>query len=236
MTNEEAISFFKTFAVDKSGYAPDDFGYSSKAIIQLLYNNRARVVKEYIDSKMPLSHQTIQTLPCIKLEEADMIEDLKIERSGCVWLRSVDPLPTTIKSFSVSSLIGNQSFDYVEWDKLRHKLNSRHKGTRDGKYWTYRDTGDGLRLYILNTEYLESVTQSAVYENPILADQFPKCGETDQYKICNPLNLDFHTQEDLVERIMTKTMVEYLQRVRAMNTDLFNDDTDNTNKEGNPKA
>lgn len=236
MTNSEAISFFKTFAVDKSGYAPDDFGYSSKAIIQLLYNNRARVIKEYLDNKMALSHQTIQTLPCIKLEEVDMIEGIDQERSGCVWLRSVDPIPTTIKTFSVTSTVGSLNFDYVEWDKLRLKLNSRNKGIREGRYWTYRDTGEGLRLYVLNTEYLESVAQNAVYENPILADQFPQCGKTDQFRMCNPLELDFHTQEDLVERIMTKTMVEYLQRVRAMNTDLFNDDVDNTNKEGNPKA
>ena len=236
MTNREAISFFKTFAVDSTGFVPDDYGFSSIAILQLLHNNRARVIKEAIDKRMTLSHQTIQTLACISLEEADMIEDLKQERSDCVWLRSIEPVPTSITTFSVTSTIGSTNFDYVEWDKLRHKMNSRSSSIRNGKYWTYRDTGDGVRLYILNTEWLESVAQNAVYENPILADQFSKCGVTDQHKMCNPLDLDFHTQEDLIERIMTKTIAEYHQRLRLMGADIISDDTDNTRGVGNAKA
>lgn len=235
MTNREAISFFKTFAVDQTGFTPDDYGFSSLAILHLLLNNRAKVVKEALDKKLILSHQTIQTLGCIKLEETDMIENIPQDRSGCLWLRSVDPVPTTIESFSVVSTLGNTRFHFVEWDKLRHKLNSRSKSIREGRYWSYRDTGDGLRIYVLNTEYLESVAQNAVFENPILADQFPQCGETDQHKLCNPLDLSFHTQEDLIERVMTKTIVEYLQRIKAMGADLFNDDTDNTQGSGNPK-
>ena len=57
MTNREAISYFKTFAVDRTGFAPDDYGFSNKSLIQLLFNNRARVIKEMLNVKMLLSHQ-----------------------------------------------------------------------------------------------------------------------------------------------------------------------------------
>lgn len=236
MTNREAISFFKTFAADQTGFSPDDYGLSNLAILHLLLNNRARVIKQAIDERWRLSHQTIQTLACIGLEEADMVEFKGYEKSGCLWMRSIDVVPSSIATFGTYSIIGGENFDFVEWDKLRHKMSSRSRAIRDGRYWTYRNIGDGLRIYLLNTEFLESVSQTGVYENPISADTYPRCGEVDPVKKCSPLDLDFHTQEDLMERILTKSMVEYLQRIKAVGADLLNDDTYNSQGAGNPKA
>jgi hypothetical protein len=222
MKIREIISRWRHFAEDQSGYVSDDTSYSDFAIYDQLVTARAVIVYDRNKSaKEYFSDIMFQTLNCVMFEEVDANECGLIPPSGCKILKSTCPLPNTIKLLSVTSALGNYTFDIVRWDQAEGKLNSRIKSIKDSTFATMRTIGKDQYLYLLNNENLKSATVVALFEDPVKAAQF--CG--DQEALCNPLDLDFHTDYKLIDPVLKYTWDTILSVRRTAKADIINDDT-----------
>jgi hypothetical protein len=222
MTVRDIIARFRHFGEDITGYVSDDTSYSDLAIYDQLVTARAviaydrnRLAKEYFSDVM------FQTLNCVMFNEVDANECGLIPPSGCKILKSTCPIPNTIKLISVTSSLGNNTFDIIRWDQAEGKLNSRIESIKKSTFATIRTIGKDQYLYLLNNENLKNATMVALFEDPVKAAQF--CG--DKEAVCNPLDLDFHTDYKLIDPILKYTWDTISAVRRTAKPDIINDDT-----------
>jgi hypothetical protein len=230
-TYKEIVQLWRHFPLDSSGHISDDIGMSDMAILNHLLDTRSEILSEIHSSGQQLGPQNFQTLSCVELESVTKTHEMPcIPPSGCIWLRSSKPIPRFIKISSVSDIEGHENISFVEWTKAKIKFNSRHKGNRDKKYYTIRDSGEGSYIYILNDDFLKVVSVSAVFEDPRLAREFPGC-ERDLTKIiCNPWDTPFKVDAGLRNKIL-KSAWQILPALRGSTiSDTDNNSLDDTVK------
>ena len=130
MTWLKFIYDFLHFAESKGGYRSDDTPYSDQAILNYLIPARSTILKKIKD----YSDNMFQVLPCIELEEADQELCPKSAMTGCIWLRSVKPVPNTLKVSNLS----NPNYDNIDYRRL-DKLNStsRLPSANTSDYYTF---------------------------------------------------------------------------------------------------
>lgn len=234
-TYRKAVEFYKHPPLDISGFNSDDIGWSDQMILDYILDVRAGELKRRAE-KGKVDKHNVQTLPCIELEEVDLVDCPCAPPTGCMWLRSTSELPRLIKTISVTSIDGNINFNSVDWTKFKYKTTSRIKSTQDKKYYTTKDTGKGTYLYILNDSFLKAVSLSGVFEDPYQAVSYPKCGEVDKEVFCNPWDTDIKTDRGLFDIIM-RTVWQILPAIRygSKTADTVNDASDNTNGVIQPK-
>ncbi len=222
MNVREIISRFRHFGEDVTGYVSDDTSYSDLAIYDQLVTARAVIVYDRNKSaKEYFSDVMFQTLNCVEFEEVDANECGLFPPSGCKILKSTCPIPNTIKLISVTSFLGNYTFDIIRWDQAEGKLNSRIKSVKDATFATMRTIGKDQFIYLLNNENLKGATIVGLFEDPIKAAQF--CGNSEA--LCNPLDLDFHTDYKLIDPVLKYTWDTISSARRTAKPDIANDDT-----------
>jgi hypothetical protein len=222
LTIRKVIEQWKHIAEDMSGYESDDTTYSDYAIYDHLVLARAVIVKdrnkpEYFTDNM------VQTLPCVMFEEVNANECGLIPNAPCTILKTTCPLPNIIKFIGVNEQLG-KNLDMVRWDRVEGKLNSRIASIREEPFFAIRTIGDKQWGYIINHKYMKNGVVSAIFENPIQAAQF--CG--DKEALCNPLEVDFHTDYKLIDPILKLAWNTILTTRRAANYDQNNDDRPDT--------
>lgn len=175
-----------------------------------------------------IGRQDVQTIPCVDLEEAKAEACPCPPPSGMRWLKSKKPLPRFIKLVSITNTLGDINMNYVEWTKIKYKVNSRVKSSRKAKYYTIRDTGEGSFLYILNDDFLKLVSVSGIYESPYDVLSFEGCGEKQLEVICNPWDTPFYASSSTIDNIC-KLAWQVLPTVRnSAPTDPLNNEIDDT--------
>lgn len=214
------IDKYRHFAEDMTGYTSDDTSLSDYALYEQLISSRATIITDR-NKKEYFTHTMFQTIPCVMFEEVDAAECGLIPMSGCKILKSTCPIPNPIKLISVTSQLGNLKFDYIRWDQIEGKVNSRIDSVKNSTYCTIRNIGNDQYLYIINNENLKNAVVVAIFEDPVKAAQF--CG--DKFALCNPLELDFHTDLKIEDAVMKLTFETNSVMRRAAKPDVLNDDT-----------
>lgn len=225
----DIIYDFRQAVVSATGDTSDDTDYSDKEIYMRLVMSRSAIIKSLLDRGVKLTEEFYQVIPCIQLEEVDIVECPTAPASGCVWLRSDCPLPDQLNIQSVSTHLG-KTFSYARWDKLPLKVRGRLKSAATDSYYTFRTIGDKTWLYIHNDEFLKSATVVMIPENPIEANKY--CNKT----ICNPMETDFHTSAPVLDMIIkttwdTITKGKQLAQFKIMNNDSPTDGVSNKPKQ-----
>ncbi len=189
-TYRQVAQSVRQAVADKGGIS-DDNSTSTRYILFNLLRFRAMLLAEKIKSRAHISKFNYQTIPCIPLEEVDVVECPCAPKSGCTFLKGKVNLPVLINGFkSVASMTGSISYTYVEWDKFRHKLNSRIKANQTAAYYTYKTGPDGTFIYVYNDIHKEFLTVTGIFDNVIDVQLFPGCdGAVDNCK--RPLDLAF---------------------------------------------
>lgn len=222
MSIRDIISRFRHFGEDATGYVSDDTSYSDFAIYDQLVTARAVITTDRFKAgKEYFSDSMFQTLTCVMFEEVDSNECGLIPQSGCKILKSTCPIPNTIRLVSVTNQLGSSTFDIIRWDQADGKLNSRIESIRKSTFASIRTIGKDQYLYLLNNENLKNAVVVAIFEDPVKAAQF--CG--DQEALCNPLDLDFHTDYKLIDPILKYTWDTVVNVRKAARPDIINDDT-----------
>lgn len=218
---------------DRSGGVSDDTHWNSPwSIVDQLLLTRATEIQKLILLGENVGEGTIQTINCIEMEEVDKADCPSAPPSGCTWLKSKCTIPKTLKIISVSDISGNETFAHVDWDKEKYKAKSRIKSLRSKKRYTFKDTGEGLHIYILNDCYLKLISLSAIFEDPYCAATF--CGQNKELT-CNPLETPFKTDKSLLDRIIRTAWATLPQLKASAGFDWNSDSMDNTRGEVQPK-
>lgn len=225
----DALAAFKEWAVSGTGKITDDLHISDKGIIQKLIESRAQVLSHeiHMGRGAKLSREVEQTLPCVEVEKVDRAEWPTLPPSGCTWMRTTVPLPSDILVKSVTGVVAGKSnprFDFIEWDKFQYIATARVPSSRKAKYYSLRDIGDGYYLYLYNEEFLEKLTITGIWSNPIEAAQYPRCGQIDKMALCYPKEVPFHIDRKLTNLIFETTVQVGIPKKAAAPVDIENDD------------
>lgn len=225
-TNRRIIQGFKDLVADK-GFLSDDNGWSSRLIFHYLLKYRARILAEKMgDRKSRVSLFNRQTIPCIPLEEIDIVECPCAPASGCTFLRTKYSVPEVLgESFIVSSIDGSINYSFVEWERFKYKLKSRVQADRNRPYFTIREIDNEYYVYVYNDVHKKLISVTAVFESPLDVQAYPSCdGVTDP--CFKPLEQKFILDEDLVPIIYEMAFDMLWRLKRGTKTDILNDEVD----------
>lgn len=204
-TYRDLAQSIKTLLV-KSGFPSKDSRFTLKAIYDTLLDMRTSYLKRTKVARQGIGQQNVQTIGCIELIEADTNICPCRPPTGCIWLRSKNPIPKTISIFGVTNSNAAFKADYVEWSTFRTKMFSKAKRPTT-RYFTYLDTGEGSYLYLYNDDFLENVSMTGLWEDPNHAAYYGDCEESDRDKFlrCNPLDTPLYMDGDIVDIIFKMT-------------------------------
>jgi len=126
---------------------------------------------------------------------------------------------------SVTSKDGQVTYSYVEWERMKSKINSRLPGQNKIAYYTIKTRRDGTYLYLYNDVHKKHVTVTGIFENPLEVQYYPDCkGEVE--KCQTPLNEEFILDPDLLPIVYDLALAQ-INRAIQLGNDILNDDNDN---------
>lgn len=226
-THRHALEQWKHYAVDRSGYISDENPYSNMSIVRALQDVRATEIKIALKTDLEMSEFMVQTLGCVEVEEMDRSECPCAPASGCYWLKVTNPIPVYCRITSVTGTVAsgtNPRFTFMKWDRFQYIPKSRSKATREGLYWTIRNTGKGPQMYLYGNRNLELISISAIWEDPMAVEAYKGCESEDLEAKCNPLDVSFYTDSWMRDVIISKTWQKLLPVRSAASGDMLNDD------------
>lgn len=224
---EDALSAFKHWSGDRTGKLSDDFPFSDLAIIQKLIEARAQVLSQEIRMGRPLSREVEQTLPCVEMIEVNRKTTPGAPPADCKWFRSRHPIPSDLLIMSVTGMVAgkdNPRFNFVGWEKYQYIETSRVSSSRNSKYYTLRDTGEGYFLYLYNEDFLEKIAITGVWSDPIEAARYPRCGKQDPQALCYPKRVPFHIDRRLTNLIFETAITVGVPKRQFAGADIRNND------------
>lgn len=221
MRIDEVIQLYRHYP---EGYVSDDTELSDFAIYNQLIISRARIYKDR-KSLENFTEASFQTLLCIEFKEVDKSECNIDLPSNCRVLKSTCAIPNSLQVKSITTRLGNEKLDFIQWDRLEGKLNSSIPSIRKGRYSAIRNLPEGQFIYIINDLDLKQATLTAIFEDPVKAAAF--CGGND-VATCDPLRLDFFTDLAYLEPILKLTWDTTLRLRNTAGPDLKNNDRKDT--------
>lgn len=213
-TNRQVIQSIKTLIGDRTGKISDGNQWSARLILFYLMIYRSRIIYEKRKQRWEQDHRfNRQTLSCVSLQKIDKAESLFSPNSGILALKSRHFLPRPImgKFDSVTSSLGNIIYEYVEWEHFEFRINSRIEAQKNLTYYSLKDVGEGVDIYLYNDTDKVDLVVTAIFENPLEVKYYPGCGESKPY--CNPLDDPFVLDQELLTIVM-ELVVERLVNYR----------------------
>lgn len=234
-TYRELAQEIKTL-LDRQGFPSKDSRHSIHLIYDTLLDMRTSFIKRNKIARQGIGQQNVQTISCVALEKADTNICPCRPPTGCIWLKSEQPIPKIISLTSVTNTNAAFKADYVEWSQFKNKLYSR-SSRPNSRYYTLLDSGEGSYLYLFNDDFLKSVSLTGLWENPNHAAYYTSCEtETEFQKFlrCNPLETNLYMDGDIVD-VVFKMTFDFLSRSTPASTiDIKNDSIDNAGQVENP--
>lgn len=215
--------------LDRQGFPSKDSRHSLRLIYDTLLDMRTSFVKRTKVARQGIGQENVQTISCVKLEEADTNICPCRPPTGCTWLKSTQPIPKSIFITSVTNTNAGFKADYVEWSQFKNKMYSR--GNKEyTRFFTILDTGEGPYLYLYNDQFIKSVSLTGIWESPNHAAYFTSCDEetkTQEYLRCNPLDTPLYMDGDVVDVVFRMTYDFLVRSTPQSVIDIKNDSLDN---------
>lgn len=220
MTQREAVYIVRNSL--SGGAISDDSSYPNRRLLSKLKGVLSMLKHRNLAKNMEFDNQSIFTYDCISLEELDRVSCPTIPPSGITWKRSVKPIPSFIKLFSVTDILGGTSLPVIGWDKLTAHSKSRIKSVADLPVATFRNYDDGVYLYALTPNSVIAATVVPTdYADAVL---FERCGEQSKLK-CDYWNIPIGASDNLVSEAIQFLLAEEIK----VNASVKADDTNNDN-------
>ena len=225
LTTRQVIQSF-VHLISERGPVSQDNITNEKIIYFHLLRFRAKLISEKLKTRSyNLSKINYQNISCVKLEEVDFSECNCAPISGCTLRKTLIKIPTVLHIESVTSVASNIKYNFIQFDRLDTLQESRFQAEKTKPYYTFKNTGEGLYLYILNSSYEEFISITAIFEDPNQVYNFPNCktGLTDP--CFSPLDSEFILDPDLLP-IVYDLAYNSLFRVQNKVVDLLDDKND----------
>lgn len=233
ITNIEVINAFRNLVADKTQIS-DDSGWSVKWVYFFLLRYRARLIREKVARRMPLSQWNYQTIDCIHLVKAPLDECPCTPGDNCEFKKTTLRIPKPLcRLKSVTSTNGQITYTFVEWERLRHKINSRFLGEQRAAYYTLKTRQDGTYLYLYNSVHTKYITLTGIFEAPLEIQYYPDCNG--QIEGCqHPKDMEFILDPDILTTVYDLALAQ-IGKAKTYGTDRINDDNDNISTTGEEK-
>lgn len=229
ITNREVINAFRTLVADKTQIS-DDSGWTTRLVYYYILRYRAKLIREKANKNRSLSQWNYQTIDCINLVDTDLSECPCEPKSGCTWKKIDSPIPKPLHRLkSVTSKDGQITYTFVEWERLKSKINSRISAQSKMAFYSLKTRRDGTYLYLYNDQHKKHITVTGIFENPLEVQYYPDCNGNIE-KCQRPLDEEFILDPDLLPSVYDLAIAQ-IARAKIMATDILNDDNDNIVKQ-----
>lgn len=224
ITNREVVNAFRTLVADKVQIS-NQSGWSTRLVYFYIIRYRAKLIREKVLRNRNLSHWNYQTIDCIPLTKTDMSECPCAPARGCVWKKIAYPIPKPLDRLkSVTSKDGQVTYSYVEWERVKNKINSRLEAQNAMAFYTIKTRRNGTYLYLYNDVHKKHVTVTGIFENPLEVQYYPDCnGVKEQCQ--EPQNEEFILDPDLLPAVYDLAIAQ-ISRAKQLGTDILNNDID----------
>lgn len=223
MTNRQIITMFLKATSDRTDRISSDSMWSKRLIFAFLRVFKNAITVEKFQ-KREINKANLITIPCIKMLEIDQNECPCAPASGFLFTKSEFPVPKSLmdKYHLVSTILGNKTIDYVRWDLIKYKLESRFERDRTTAFYTLKNINSKVHLYVYNSR-VEHITIIDPFENDLLAFSYPDC-EGNVKNVCSPLDQNFIIDEDLIPRIFDLTYDKLIKWKVGAPVDVLNNE------------
>ena len=230
MTIRDTIESFRHFIEDASGRPTSDSLIPNRFMYYTLLRERNRILeREYKRNTFFVNNEVVVNIPCIPMEEVDLVELDFAPKTGCYIMKSEQPLPEMLFElpFSVTDVSGRGEFDFVRWNYFQYKLGSRVKAERDAKYYSIKFINGLPYLYLFNARGFKAASVDIVPEDVLDYHYFKGCGK--ERPFCSPLDEQFLIPTELQTEIF-QAAYAMIQSGQALGrgTDIINNDNDDT--------
>lgn len=217
MTIREIISGFRV-PIDK-GLPSDDSAFTSKYIYHLMKICRGVLLYEKLKDSDYNYSLNLQTLDCVELTLADTNECCEKLPSGCKWLKSKKPIPSTINNI-ITTIFNDRGDKYTRVVSESSKSFKRYENMGNSENnFKYLIKNNYLYVPDLNSPKWVKI-QALFYDDYEVKNM---CGE-----VCEFLDTEFPIDERLLDKMyamMTeKIMKTYFYFNRDINNNTMNED------------
>jgi len=167
---------------------------SDRQIAFWINQARALFIRQEFSAGKEIPSSYIQQLT-VELDQIDTAEDCEVF-TNCYILRSVLPIPSTIRRGAKNTIISvqslNEDYSFSETTFFRKRFNSYNKYTKSKERWYLKNN----YLYLTSAKVIEKIKVSGVFEFPEEVSKFATCEGYPCYSIDidpYPLSLDVAT-------------------------------------------
>ena len=200
----------------------DDADLKERLVEDWVAQARAMLISQAISKRQNISTVWLQT-PVIKLAPVDSSLD-KQNPLDCYILRSVNKLPRTIETYddnniiSVTTIDNAKTFTKTNVFRSRTSKYSRFTGLRP-KYYLLNDF-----LYIQNTELIEELLVTGIFENPREVGRFMTQQNQEIWSVDSQYPISNKMEKDIISIVFNEHVLPFKQ-MTVDDTNNANDDT-----------
>lgn len=190
-------------AIATSGGNSDDFKVSDEQILYWINEIRSMLISQALDKNADVADIWLQTIGCFEMELTDISSCCTVE-TGCLGLRSVLPVPTTIgDDMSIMSVYTIEGGVINELNKARARYSKYNKFTGKSIGWFVRDG----HLYLVNDTMIEMVSIAGIWEDPTDLAAYATCDGNACWSVNSeyPVSLKMASQ---ITDIVIKTKIQ----------------------------
>lgn len=223
MTIREIISGFRV-PIDK-GLPSDDSTFSNQYIYHLMKICRGVLLYEKLKDSNYNYNLNLQTLECIELEVADKNECCEKLPSGCKWLKSKKPIPSTINSI-ITNVFNDRGDKYNRVMSESSKSFKRYDMGNSENSYKYLIKNN--YLYVPDLGSPRWVKIEALFYDDFEVKNMCNGDSNSSSQSCDFLDSEFPLDDRLLDKMYSmmneRIMKTYFYFNRDINNDTMNED------------
>lgn len=203
----EIISDIRNIAT--SGSNPIEFRIEDAQIAFWINEVRSNLIAQQITKKQDISDTWVQVITCLELEQVDSSECCEIT-TGCYVLRTKKEIPDTIETWMDNTIlkVTTPSGEVItKSNPFRSQYQKYSKYTSQKPGWYIK----GNRIYITNTQLLETINVWGVFENPTELSTFVSCGGSSCFSYEDDYPCSMRMAEQITDIILKTRVYPFLQ-------------------------
>ncbi len=222
--NTEAHWVYQILEFASSGSLPDDLNVTYELGRQWLEEYRSILIGQTLNKKDQVNDSIVQYIPCVDLEQVDAGTCCE-EPIGCVVLKSIQRIPSTIDTYIDNWLISVLTPGGISISKsnpIKQRYQKFNKYTKNNRIWWIEDDF----LFIKNDVFLDKVSVSLIAEYPSDVARFTCSG-----KPCFNENSDYPISTTMGSQVINMIIKEKLMPFMQFSADNSNNANSETPKQ-----
>lgn len=196
-------------AIASSGSNPNEFKIPDEEIAYWVTQVRATLIAQSLAKKDDLNDTWLQTISCMKLEQADESECC-LAPSNCYVLKTVDKLPNTIDTWKANwivSVITPYGNLISKSNRFANKYQKYNKYTGNKRYYYLKNN----YIYIVNDQLLDYINVTALFEDPTELNNFVTCSNESCFDYESDYPISANMTGQLTDIIIKTKVIPFMQ-------------------------